>query len=121
LPAVRLAREMIQAGQLGDIHHFRGACMQAWLLDRAAPMAWRMVARQISEGRYGKSMIAGSHHAHVNTTSRCIEAGQVGRSSWRWECPRRPGPIRERRDQRSSVVLEWLRLMANSHHPVSAG
>jgi predicted dehydrogenase len=36
VPAVRLAREMVQAGQLGDIHHFRGTYMQEWLRDRAA-------------------------------------------------------------------------------------
>jgi predicted dehydrogenase len=30
VPAVRLAREMIQAGELGDVHHFRGAYLQEW-------------------------------------------------------------------------------------------
>ncbi|HWT22597.1 MAG TPA: Gfo/Idh/MocA family oxidoreductase [Solirubrobacteraceae bacterium] len=30
VPAVRLAREMIAAGELGEIHHFRGAYLQEW-------------------------------------------------------------------------------------------
>ena len=30
VPAVRLAREIIEAGDLGDIHHFRGAYLQEW-------------------------------------------------------------------------------------------
>src|SRR5690349_16371022 len=30
VPAVRLAREMIRGGELGEIHHFRGAYLQEW-------------------------------------------------------------------------------------------
>ena len=30
VPAVRLAREIIEAGELGEIHHFRGAYLQDW-------------------------------------------------------------------------------------------
>ncbi len=30
VPAVRLAREMIEAGELGELHHFRGAYLQEW-------------------------------------------------------------------------------------------
>jgi predicted dehydrogenase len=30
VPAVRLAREMIEAGDLGDIYHFRGSYLQEW-------------------------------------------------------------------------------------------
>jgi predicted dehydrogenase len=30
VPAVRLARELIEAGELGDIHHFRGTYLQEW-------------------------------------------------------------------------------------------
>ncbi len=30
VPAVRLAREMLEAGDLGEIHHFRGRYLQEW-------------------------------------------------------------------------------------------
>ena len=30
VPAVRLAREMLEAGDLGDIYHFRGSYLQEW-------------------------------------------------------------------------------------------
>ena len=30
VPAVRLAREMLEAGDLGDVYHFRGAYLQEW-------------------------------------------------------------------------------------------
>ncbi len=34
VPAVRLAREMIEAGELGEIRHFRGRYLQEWGVDR---------------------------------------------------------------------------------------
>ena len=37
VPAVRLAREMIEAGEIGEIHHFRGSYLQEWLADPSAP------------------------------------------------------------------------------------
>ena len=39
VPAVRLAREMIEAGELGEILHFRGAYLQEWGATDAA--VWR--------------------------------------------------------------------------------
>src|SRR5919206_458423 len=45
VPAVRLARQLIDAGEIGDIRHFRGRYLQewgdidaeAWRVDRGAP------------------------------------------------------------------------------------
>ena len=34
VPAVRLAREIIESGELGEIHHFRGSYLQEWGADR---------------------------------------------------------------------------------------
>ena len=45
VPAVRLAREMIEAGELGEIHHFRGAYLQEWGTDRGRDLALRQGAR----------------------------------------------------------------------------
>jgi predicted dehydrogenase len=40
-PAVRLAKEMIDAGELGEIRHFRGRYLQEWIADPEFPMTWR--------------------------------------------------------------------------------
>jgi predicted dehydrogenase len=53
VPAVRLAREMIQAGELGEIHHFRGAYLQDWIADPEAPVSWRLVGDQAGSGALG--------------------------------------------------------------------
>jgi predicted dehydrogenase len=53
VPAVRLAREMIVAGDLGEIHHFRSSYLQDWLTDPAAPMVWRLEAEAAGSGALG--------------------------------------------------------------------
>ncbi|MCW3064028.1 MAG: oxidoreductase domain protein [Solirubrobacterales bacterium] len=53
VPAVRLAREMIEAGDLGDIFHFRGRYLQQWLVDPAFPRAWRLDREQSGSGALG--------------------------------------------------------------------
>jgi predicted dehydrogenase len=37
VPAVRLAREMLEAGDLGDIRHFRASYLQSWLATTCSP------------------------------------------------------------------------------------
>jgi predicted dehydrogenase len=53
VPAVRLAREMLEAGELGEIHHFRGAYLQEWMTDPTAPVSWRLSADQAGSGALG--------------------------------------------------------------------
>ncbi len=53
VPAVRLARQMIEAGELGEIHHFRGSYLQDWLVDPSAPPSWRTDAAQAGSGALG--------------------------------------------------------------------
>jgi predicted dehydrogenase len=53
VPAVRLAREMIEAGEIGEIYHFRGSYLQEWIADRATPMSWRLQAEDAGSGALG--------------------------------------------------------------------
>jgi len=53
VPAVRLAREMIDAGELGEVYHFRGSYLQDWLVDRASPVSWRLQAENAGSGALG--------------------------------------------------------------------
>ena len=41
VPAVRLARQMIEAGELGEIHHFRGRYLQEWVRRPDHSTTWR--------------------------------------------------------------------------------
>jgi predicted dehydrogenase len=41
-PAVVLAKQLVDAGELGKIHHWRGAYQQSWLLDPEHPLDWKL-------------------------------------------------------------------------------
>jgi predicted dehydrogenase len=57
VPAVRLAREMLEAGELGEVFHFRARYLQSWgpAADRSA---WRFDRAQAGSGALGD---LGSH------------------------------------------------------------
>jgi predicted dehydrogenase len=51
VPAVRLARELIEAGEIGEIHHFRGAYLQDW--GATTDAVWRFDKAQAGSGALG--------------------------------------------------------------------
>jgi predicted dehydrogenase len=53
LPAVRLARRLIEAGELGEIYHFRGRYLQDWIADPEFPMVWRLSKEAAGSGALG--------------------------------------------------------------------
>jgi predicted dehydrogenase len=52
VPAVRLAREMVEAGELGEIRHFRGRYLQDWADDPALD-TWRFHPGEAGSGALG--------------------------------------------------------------------
>jgi predicted dehydrogenase len=52
VPAVRLAREMIEAGELGEIRHFRGRYLQDWGDDPTLD-TWRFHSDEAGSGAIG--------------------------------------------------------------------
>lgn len=61
LPAVQLAKKLIDDGRIGEIHHYRATYLQDWLADPKAPLAWRL-----------KKEVAGSG-AHGDLNAHCID------------------------------------------------
>src|SRR5207245_7360953 len=55
VPAVRLAREMIEAGELGELRHFRGRYLQDWG-DDASLDTWRFDPGEAGSGALGDLM-----------------------------------------------------------------
>jgi predicted dehydrogenase len=47
-PATQLARQMIDAGEIGDIVHFRGTHNEDYLMDPSLGMSWRLKAKYAS-------------------------------------------------------------------------
>src|SRR3954469_9090633 len=51
VPAVRLARQLIEAGELGEIHHFRGRYLQEW--GATTDALWRFDKAAAGSGALG--------------------------------------------------------------------
>jgi predicted dehydrogenase len=54
IPAIALAREMIQHGEIGDrIFHFRARYAQDWIVDPGFPLVWRLQSKTAGSGALG--------------------------------------------------------------------
>ncbi len=53
IPAVALAKQMIEAGELGDIFHYRGTYLQDWIVDPKFPRVWRLQKAVAGSGALG--------------------------------------------------------------------
>ena len=86
VPAVRLARNMLEAGELGDVYHFRGRYLQEWIVDPAVERVWRL-----DRGSAGSGAL-GDLGAHVIDLARFL-VGEIAAVSaiTRTFIPERPG------------------------------
>jgi predicted dehydrogenase len=53
VPAIRLARELVAAGELGELYHFRARYLQEWVADPGFPMTWRLRKEEAGSGALG--------------------------------------------------------------------
>ncbi len=53
VPALALARRLVDEGRIGPLRHFRAVYLQDWLADADAPMTWRMQAERAGSGALG--------------------------------------------------------------------
>jgi len=58
VPAIALARQLIAAGQIGQIRHVRASYLQDWLVDPSFPLTWRLQREHAGSGALGD---LGSH------------------------------------------------------------
>ena len=70
VPAVRLARELVAAGELGEIVHFRAAYLQDWLVDPSVANLWRLDKSVAGSGALGDLGALGTIEASRSCPSR---------------------------------------------------
>lgn len=58
VPAVALAKRLIEEGQLGELYHYRGTYLQDWIVDPNFPRVWRLEKSKAGSGALGD---IGSH------------------------------------------------------------
>jgi predicted dehydrogenase len=52
-PAVMLAKQLIDAGRLGKVRHYRGTYLQDWIVDPKFPLSWRLQKKHAGSGALG--------------------------------------------------------------------
>jgi predicted dehydrogenase len=52
-PAVMLAKQLIERGDLGEIRHYRGTYLQDWITDPNFPLVWRLQKEHAGSGALG--------------------------------------------------------------------
>jgi predicted dehydrogenase len=53
VPAVQLAKSLIDSGRLGKIYHWRAVYLQDWIMDPNFPLVWRLQKDQAGSGTLG--------------------------------------------------------------------
>ena len=71
-PAVTLAKQLIDEGKLGDIHHYRGVYLQDWIVDPNFPRVWRLEKARAGSGSLGDIL------SHTMDLSRYLVGEPVG-------------------------------------------
>ena len=71
VPALALARRLVEQGRIGSLRHFRAVYLQDWLADADAPMTWRMQAERAGSGALGDL------GAHVVDLARYLTGDEV--------------------------------------------
>jgi predicted dehydrogenase len=58
VPAIAFARELVKAGEIGEVYHFRAFYLQDWITDPEFPLVWRLEKKKAGSGSLGD---IGSH------------------------------------------------------------
>jgi len=53
IPAIALAKRMIERGDLGKIYHYRARYLQDWIVDPEFPLVWRLQSKYAGSGTHG--------------------------------------------------------------------
>ncbi|WP_146443198.1 Gfo/Idh/MocA family protein [Botrimarina colliarenosi] len=70
-PAVSLARQMVEAGEIGEVRQWRATYLQDWLVDPESPYSWRMDKSIAGSGAHGDL------NAHAIDLARFITGDEI--------------------------------------------
>jgi len=71
VPAVRLARQLVEEGRIGTVRHVRAQYLQDWLTDEESPLTWRLDKERAGSGALGDI------GAHVVDLAQFVTGEQV--------------------------------------------
>jgi len=99
IPAVMLAKGLIESGRIGTIRHFRGTYLQDWITDPAFPLVWRLDRTQSGSGALGDLV------AHVVDLARYL-VGEIVEVCGHLETFVKERPLPGHPEQRGTVTVD---------------
>ena len=99
IPAVVLAKQLIEAGRIGTIRHFRGTYLQDWIADPEFPLVWRLDKTQAGSGALGDI------GAHVVDLARYL-VGEITEVSGHLETFVKERPLPDGKAGRGMVTVD---------------
>lgn len=66
VPAIHLAKRIIEEGRIGKVYHFRAHYLQDWLIEPSFPLTWRLKKEQAGSG------VSGDLGSHVVDLARYL-------------------------------------------------
>jgi predicted dehydrogenase len=112
IPAVVLAKRLVDEGRLGTVYHYRANYLQSWAADPALPDAWRFHRSEAGSGAMGDLLahsldLALMLNGSIKEVSSLIKTFVPGR-----EVDGGPGLgkvcERQHREFRSHALCDWL-------------
>jgi len=91
VPAVALAKKLIEEGRIGDIYHWRAVYLQDWIMDPDFPLVWRLRKEKAGSGPHGDL------NAHIIDLARYL-VGDISEVSGMQETFIKERPIAEEID-----------------------
>lgn len=91
VPAVALAKKLIEEGRIGDIYHWRAVYLQDWIMDPDFPLVWRLQKEKAGSGPHGDL------NAHIIDLARYL-VGDISEVSGMQETFIKERPIAEEID-----------------------
>ena len=79
VPAVALARRLVDEGRIGEIRHVRAQYLQDWIADPEAPLSWRLEKEKAGSGALGDI------GAHIIDLTQFITGDRITEVSGRLE------------------------------------
>jgi predicted dehydrogenase len=77
VPAVGLARRLVEQGRIGELWHVRAQYLQDWIADPDAPLSWRLDKEKAGSGSLGDIGAHAIDLAQYITGDRIAEVGGV--------------------------------------------
>jgi len=66
VPAIAFAKQLIEAGKIGEIYHWRAVYLQDWIMDPEFPLVWRLQKEKAGSGPHGDL------NAHITDLARYL-------------------------------------------------